>query len=216
MTARLKLVIFDCDGVMFDSKNANRHYYNHILDHFEKPPMTDEELEFVHTHNVIDSVDHIFRRYPEAAPVAQQYRQTVDYVPYLQYMKMEPDLIDFLEFLKPRHFTAISTNRTTTMGTLLDSFALRPYFQMVVTAFDVENPKPHPEALQKILDHFKLGVEETIFIGDSMIDREHTRSMDMRMIAFRNRNLPAEYHVDSFTEIRTLPLFTGENRKQAI
>jgi phosphoglycolate phosphatase len=30
---RVRLVIFDCDGVMFDSKEANRAYYNHILAH---------------------------------------------------------------------------------------------------------------------------------------------------------------------------------------
>ena len=29
--SQLKLVIFDCDGVMFDSKNANKLYYNQIL-----------------------------------------------------------------------------------------------------------------------------------------------------------------------------------------
>ena len=27
----LKLIIFDCDGVLFESREANRHYYNHLL-----------------------------------------------------------------------------------------------------------------------------------------------------------------------------------------
>ena len=40
--AALKLVIFDCDGVMFDSKNANRVYYNHMLEKFGHPPMDAE------------------------------------------------------------------------------------------------------------------------------------------------------------------------------
>jgi beta-phosphoglucomutase-like phosphatase (HAD superfamily) len=35
--ASLKLVIFDCDGVMFDSMEANRKYYNFLLEKFGHP-----------------------------------------------------------------------------------------------------------------------------------------------------------------------------------
>ena len=62
---KLKLVIFDCDGVMFDSKNANKQYYNHILEELGYPPMTAEELDFVHIHNVMRSVKYLLRNHPE-------------------------------------------------------------------------------------------------------------------------------------------------------
>ena len=62
---KLKLVIFDCDGVMFDSKFANQTYYNYLLEYFQYPPMDEEELEFVHIHNVMESTRHILRHYPE-------------------------------------------------------------------------------------------------------------------------------------------------------
>ena len=57
----LKLIVFDCDGVMFDSKNANRTYYNFLLNHFGLPEMNEEELDFVHMSSVADSIQHIFR-----------------------------------------------------------------------------------------------------------------------------------------------------------
>lgn len=202
-----KLVIFDCDGVMFDSKNANRMYYDHILAVLGHPPMDAEELEYVHIHNVMDSVRHILRHYPADIEKAEQYRADLDYQPFLQYMHMEPDLIEFLQFLTPRCDRAISTNRTTTMRNILDIFGLSPYFGKVVTAFDVERPKPHPDALLAILDHFGRRVDESIYIGDSIIDRQHASSVGMRLIAFKNRALDAEYHVDSFMEIAGLPLF---------
>lgn len=200
----LKLVIFDCDGVMFDSKNANLEYYNHILARFGHPPMSDEELEYVHAHHVDDSVRQIYKNYPEDYQKADEYRKQLDYTPYLKHMIMEPDLIEFLEFLKPRFKTAISTNRSSTMNTVLNMFDLSKHYEMVVTALDVENPKPHPEALHKILEYFKCGVEQAIYIGDSQIDREHTGSVGMKMIAFKNQKLPAEYHVSSFMEIVSL------------
>lgn len=199
---RLKLVIFDCDGVMFDSKEANRHYYNDLLAHFGRPAMTEDELEYVHIHHVMGSVSHIFRHYPDDPLQVDNYRKSLDYVPYLQYMHMEPDLVDFLQLLKTnRYHTAISTNRTTTMPIILEMFGLKHYFDLVVTAIDVKNPKPHPEALAKILTHFQVSAAESIYIGDSQIDREHTASLGMRLIAFKNKELAAEYHVDSFSEI---------------
>lgn len=203
----LKIVIFDCDGVMFDSKNANRVYYNHMLEKFGHRAMDAEELEYVHMHHVMDSVRHIFRHYPEDLEAADAYRKTLDYTPYLKHMHMEPDLPEFLDYLRPERKTAISTNRTTTMNSVLTMFSLADSFDQVVTAMDVENPKPHPEALTRILANFGHAVEEAIYIGDSMVDREHTGAIGMRLIAFKNPELPAEYHVESFMEITKLPIF---------
>ncbi len=205
--ASLKLVVFDCDGVMFDSKNANRVYYNHIRETFGRPVMDAEELEYVHMHHVMDSIRHLFRRYPADLERAETYRQTLDYTPYLQYMIMEPDLLEFLDFLQPAYKTAISTNRTSTMGSVLRMFSLADRFDKVVTAFDVAHPKPDPEALEQILAHFGYRVDEAVYIGDSMVDREHTGALGMRLIAFKNQALPAEYHVRSFMEITRLPMF---------
>jgi phosphoglycolate phosphatase len=203
----LKLIIFDCDGVMFDSKNANRYFYNHMLTSFGHPPMDDDELEYVHMHHVMDSVAHIFRHWPQELEKAHRFRESLDYKDFIKHMTIEPDLVEFLEQITPDYRTAISTNRTTTMSTLLELFDLRKHFGLVVTATDVENPKPHPDAIHKILNHFSIDVESSIFIGDSMIDQEHTKSVGMRMIAFRNLNLPADYHVNSFMEIFNLPIF---------
>lgn len=204
---RLQLVVFDCDGVMFDSLAANKAYYNDILDHFGHPPMDEEGLQYVHVRHVVDSVRFIFRHYPDDYEAAEAYRQTLDYVPYLKFMHMEPDLVEFLQFLRPGMRTAISTNRSTTMSTLLTIFGLSPYFDKVVTALDVVNAKPHPEALLQILTHFGLQQEEAIYIGDSQVDLEHTRAVGMRMIAFKNPALAAEFHVNSFMEITRLPIF---------
>lgn len=203
----IKLVIFDCDGVMFDSKNANLHFYNQIRTHFGHPPMDDDELEYVHMHHVMDSVNHIFRHWPDELEQAHRYRQSLDYKDFIRHMVIEPDLVPFLEQITPSCKTAISTNRTTTMATLLELFDLKRYFGLVVTAMDVENSKPHPDALLKILDYFSLEVGDSIFIGDSPVDQEHAASLDMRLIAFRNPALDADYHVDSFMEIAALPVF---------
>jgi HAD superfamily hydrolase (TIGR01549 family) len=120
---------------------------------------------------------------------------------------MEPDLIDFLQAIKPRYRTAISTNRTDTMEIILDTFKLRPWFDMVVTATTAPRPKPAPDGLLQILDHFRVTPQESIYIGDSIIDQEHCQGAGVDLIAFRNSGLDARYWVDSFTDILQLPPF---------
>ena len=183
----LKLVIFDCDGVLFDSKEANRAYYNNLLARFDCPPMPENEIEYVHCHNVMESVAHIFRNHPAVAPEAiDRYRTELDYTPFLKHMIMEPDLVDFLRLIKPHYNTAISTNRTSTMDTILDIYQLTPWFEQVVTALDAKRPKPAPDGLHMILDNFGFEVDEAIYIGDSEVDQAHTQSVGMDLIAFKN------------------------------
>ena len=204
----LKLVIFDCDGVMFDSREANRAYYNHILAAFECPPMNEEELGYVHIHNVFDSVDHIFRNHSRVSmPEVDKFRQGVDYSSFLRHMTMEPDLKEFLEAITPNYHRAISTNRVNTMDMILDIFELRSNFEIVMTASNSPRPKPAPDALHIILKHFGLTVDEAIFIGDSTVDRDHCASVGMKLIAFKNPQLEAAYHVESFMEVLRLPVF---------
>ena len=203
----LKLLIFDCDGVLFDSREANRAYYNHLLAHFGCPPMDEAEVEYVHVHNVFESVAHIFRNHDRVDMEAvDRYRRSLDYTPFLRYMIMEPDLLDFLRIIHPRMHTAISTNRTTTMDMILDIFGLRQWFGKVVTALDAGRPKPAPDGLYMILDHFGVAVDEAMYIGDSTVDQEHCQSVGMRLVAFKNPSLDrADYHVNSFLEILELP-----------
>ena len=204
----LKLIIFDCDGVMFDSCAANRAYYNHMLEAFDCPLMNEEELGYVHIHNVFDSVNHIFRNHTHIDMTeVEKYRRQLDYSSFFKYMTIAPDLREFLRAVTPNYHRAISTNRTNTMDMILDTFGLRDSFEIVMTASNSPRPKPAPDALHIILKHFGLSVEEAIFIGDSTVDRDHCASMGMKLIAFNNPQLEASYHVKNFMEILQLPEF---------
>jgi len=204
----LKTIIFDCDGVMFDSRNANKEYYNFLLKSFGHGEMNEIELDYVHIHNVYDSVKHIFRRYPEQdLNDVHSFREANSYLPFLRYMRMEPDLKPFLETTHTRYNLAIATNRTDTMLPLLAEFDLTDYFGKVMTADNCRKPKPAADPLLEITEFFNCTVAESIYIGDSHIDEETARNCNMRLIAFRNRSLNATYHVTSFSEILDLPPF---------
>ncbi len=208
MTA-LKLVVLDCDGVMFDSREANRAYYGHLRERFGRPPLTEDEVAFVHAHPAPESVPFLFRAWPQDVDGVNDYRHTLDYTPFLRQMAIEPDLREFLETVRPPLLTAISTNRTSTMAAVLDTFDLRRHFDLVVTALDVERPKPHPEALLRIISRFGVLPEEGVFVGDTQVDVDHAAAVGMPLIAFRSPELKAAYHVASFGEVLKLPPFAA-------
>ncbi|PIE56052.1 MAG: beta-phosphoglucomutase [Desulfobulbus propionicus] len=201
----LKCLVFDCDGVMFDSREANRAFYNHLLAIFSLPPMTEDQLDFVHMASSSGAIEYLFKDQPVTPATVRRLNQDLDYTPFLRFMTMESDLLFFLERIRPLCITAISTNRTNTMDMLLETFNLRHCFDMVVTALDTPRPKPAPDALLMIMQEFSLAPEEILFIGDSQVDRDHSRNAGVKLIAFRNPSLEAEYHVSNFTDILDIP-----------
>ena len=143
-------VAFDCDGVMFDTTEANMAYYNHLLEHVGKPAMTPEQFAFTHMHTVDESMMYLLPE-PALRTEAMSYREKMSYRPFLQLMKLESDLKPLLGRLKPDYFTAIATNRSDTMDRVLQAHDLEGLFDMVVTAMDASRPKPHPDMFKLFL-----------------------------------------------------------------
>ena len=113
-------------------------------------------------------------------------------------------MVSLLQKLKPKFKTAIATNRTDTMNRLLAAFDLEGDFDLIVTASDVKRPKPHPDVLLKISDHFNIPPDQVIYIGDSRLDELAARSAGMPLVAYRNPELSAEYYVNNLSEIEGL------------
>ncbi|QTA86655.1 HAD family hydrolase [Desulfonema magnum] len=199
----IKLVIFDCDGVMFDTVKANTAFYNRILAHFGKPEMTPEQFDFVHMHTVNESVANLFddEKEREAANV---YRKAMSYDPFFKEMEIEPYLKPLLENLRPEYKTAIATNRTDTMDRVLSEFGLEDDFDLVVTALDVDRPKPYPDELVKILEHFKTESHQAVYVGDSQLDEIAAKGANIPLIAYDNPSLDGAFHIKSLREIEEI------------
>ncbi len=196
----VRVVAFDCDGVLFDTVEANRAYYNFILAHFGRPTMDEHQLRFVHIHTVQQAVAHLFA---DAADwqAALAFQASIDYGQFLKYLTIEPYLKALLDWMRSRYKTAIATNRTTTMDRLLREFGLADRFDMVVTALDVERPKPFPDPLFKILSRFRVEPRQAVFVGDSEVDEATARAAGVPFVAYRNPALEASWHIESLKDL---------------
>ncbi len=199
----VKVVAFDCDGVLFDTEKSNRAYYNALLSHLGYPDLTAEQFNYVHMHTVDESLAYLFRD-QESLAQAYAYRKTLDYSEFIKLMAVEPNLIRLLRKIRPQIKTAIATNRTDTVNGLLDEFGLGEFFDLVVSSSDVNLPKPHPDSLLKILQYFHIQPDEAIYVGDSNVDELAADSAGVQLIAFRNPELSSAYHIDSLKELEVI------------
>jgi phosphoglycolate phosphatase len=200
---RTAALIFDCDGVMFDSRQANINFYNHLLTHFGLAPLSEDQIAFVHMHTADESVRHIF----EGTPYTEQalaYRWDMDYTPFLEDMVIEPGLKELLQRLKPRLGLAVATNRSNTIGKVLEANRLDGYFDIVVSSLDVKHPKPHPECLFKVLDFLRVPAARSFYVGDSLIDWETAGAAGVPFISYKDRALQADYHADRMKGIEDI------------
>ena len=201
---KIRCVIYDCDGVLFDSLEANTKLYNDLCSMVGRGPLREEEIQYVHTHTVFEAIRFIFGKENDLEKKALEIlkQKKIDLKNYVSYLKMEPHLVEVLEKLKEKGILrVINTNRTTSMKYIMERFNLSPYFEMVVTALDVKDPKPHPESIEKILREFNLNKEEAVFVGDSDVDQQTAESSGVRFIAYKNREIANDLFIDDHFDL---------------
>ena len=203
-TSGIKAVVFDCDGVMFDTAQANRIFYDDILAGFNKPPLNDEHFTNVHMMTVKTAVEYLFPEMDNHRPVYEMIK-SVGYETVVPFMLMEPGLMELLEAIKQAGLVCgVATNRTNTMESVLTEHKLLTSFDIVVTASDVANTKPFPDQLEKIMGTYALLPRQIVFIGDSIYDKEAAQAAGTWFIAFKNSVLQADAHAVSMGEVAEL------------
>jgi len=196
-------VIFDCDGVMIDSRAANNYFYNRVLECLDLPPMTQAQEAYVCMATVEQSLRHIV---PEQRlnEVDDIFRHKVSYereiMPLLRLMPGFTALVEDLHASGLR--MAVATNRSSEgMQRVLDFFALPPYFNPVITASNAA-PKPSPEGALQICTAWGVPPTQALFVGDSLSDAQSALAADMPFAAFDNEALQGSFHVRDHAALR--------------
>lgn len=166
------LIIFDCDGVLFRSERANVAFYNEVLRQLGEPAMDVPGEAASHALASHQLFDRLFAGRPELANRARSVAQTLDYGPYYALMSPQRDLYDVLASLRGDYRLAMATNRGKTAAEVVRRFALDPYIELTVGVLDVERPKPHPDMLERCLDHFGVEPAAALYVGDHQIDAD--------------------------------------------
>lgn len=183
--SRIEAIIFDCDGVIFESRNANLSFYNKILEKFSYPLVEHDDKERSHLCHTASSADVLKGLLAEEdVEAALQYAAQIDYREFIPQMIPEPHLESVLKDLNGRYPLAIATNRGKSIEAILDHFSLRDYFSVVVTSRDVERPKPAPDMLLYASQQLNIKPQKCLFIGDSELDMEAAGKADVHFLGY--------------------------------
>lgn len=166
ISSHLKLVILDCDGVLFDSLRSNVAFYNSILEKMGEPRLNLESEKLCHVYSTPQLFAHLFPDSQDKYRLAMKIAHEIDYIPFLDYMDPEPGLDDVLNTLGARYRLALATNRGKSAEPLLKRFGLVHTFKTISTILDVAHPKPEPDLLLHCLDRTGLRPFEAVYVGD--------------------------------------------------
>jgi phosphoglycolate phosphatase len=197
-------IIYDCDGVLFESRDANLAYYNAVLQQLGEPCVAADDSVKAHLCHTAASPE-VFASLLGPARVAQALAcaAVLDYRQFIPFMTPEPGMVETLAALSAQLPLAVATNRGTSMPEILRHFGLSEYFRTVVTSRDVARPKPHPDMLELAAHRLGLRADELLFVGDSELDSTAAARAGIRFAAYKG-DLPGELKIESHQELVAL------------
>ena len=189
----IKAVIFDVDGVLLDSFEANYKFHSDLMAKFGYNPATKEQYRSLFHNSMKDNIK-VMTKSTDEEEIERIWEagknQEVSY--HDELLTIPKYLKETLELLAKNYVLGIVTSRvreSVFSSTILSS--LRKYFKAVIAYQDTENHKPHPGPL--LLAAQKLGFmpEECVYIGDVENDMIAARAAGMKVIIY-SKNMLAD------------------------
>jgi HAD superfamily hydrolase (TIGR01509 family) len=172
----MKLVIFDLDGVLVDSRHLHYISLNDVLDEQYKISI-DEHLSRYDGCSTRTKLEMLTRekRFPESlydSTWKMKQQRTLDLIP--QYIKPDEELIKIIQTLKNQglQIWCASNSIMDSIHAMLSALGVLQLFDGILSNQDVECPKPSPEIYIKCFILAKVSPLETLIVEDSPIGKK--------------------------------------------
>jgi pyrophosphatase PpaX len=176
----LGVVILDLDGTLMDSVSFIEETFIEVL-----------------SRNGVRVTAEEFRKYAPQSPkdIFQALAPNLEFDTLLKNLRIHqtsllhtlspfPGVVESVRDLKEDGFNvAIASTRGKVTGIpLLESSGLSPYVDFSVFGDEVQNAKPHPEGINKILDSMGIAPENALMVGDAHTDILAGRNAGVRTV----------------------------------
>lgn len=188
-----KLVIFDLDGVLIDSKEIHYHSLNKALELVDnKYVVTKDEQEKIYEGLPTKVKLKMLTQYkglPE-----NLYKEISDNKQYftkkmLNDVEYDNELVTICNLIKYNKIKiAVASNSIrSTIDQCLNRLGIMEYVDHIVSNEDVKFPKPHPEIYWKAMSYFGCIAEEVVIFEDSLIGKLAATDSKANLIEVKNR-----------------------------
>jgi len=166
----IKLLIFDCDGVLYDSCDIHYHALNQSLQEHGYDIISEEDHKGIY--NGLSTKNKLQKMKIEQNLYNKIYHRKQEITRQL-FNKIETDhnLIALLKQLKSSGYKihCASNCISETLHLILKNLGVKDLFDHIISNEDVSNPKPSPEIYYKCLIKENISCKEAIIFEDSMV-----------------------------------------------
>ncbi|MGI6029941.1 MAG: HAD family hydrolase [Eubacteriales bacterium] len=168
----IEAVIFDMDGLMFDTERLSVRTWRHVLAE-RGLTLTDEQNQRLVGRNEETGNRVLVELYGDAIGDVKQFRAHREEV-RRQWLERDgvdrkPGLLELLEFLREAGIpcAVASSSAPHKIDYLLDRYELRKYFRAVVSGEDFAESKPHPAIFYKAVELLGVQPAQALVLEDS-------------------------------------------------
>ena len=204
----IRAIIFDIDGVLLDSFEANFKFFQDLMAVAGYRPPTRKEFSPVSHLSIIDAINVLTDSSSEKEvkriwEIGCRQEQGVEYDAKL--LAMPEGAGRTIEILSKNYLLGIATSRVEESVYGYPELAqLKKYFTVTVSYQDTTNHKPHPEPLLLAAQKLRVESDECIYIGDTENDIKAARAAGMKVIIYSHNHLDADACTSSFVKLPEL------------
>lgn len=189
-----RLIIFDLDGVLLDSKEVHFLALNTALELIagKEYIITREEqhstFEGLPTNAKLKLL-HSLKKLPlDIFEAVWKEKQNVTNK-LLNNLSIDQELQSHMKHIKDNNINiAVASNSIReTIDLCLESLGVKNYVDHIVSNEDVKNPKPHPEMYWKAMSYFGCITDDTVIFEDSIVGRLAALDSRATLIPVKNR-----------------------------
>jgi len=188
----IKLVIFDLDGTLIDSRLDLVHSVNASLRHIGRPELPDDVIASY----VGDGAPILIQRAlggdavdPELVKRGLQFFLSYYREHKLDHTTVYDDVREALAAIQrvsngsPRRLAVLSNKPVGPSRAIVEALGLGPFFTQIYGGNSFATKKPDPEGARKLLEENGVRSEETAIVGDSHVDVETGRNAGLWTVA---------------------------------
>lgn len=188
-----KLICFDLDGVLIDSKNVHYEALNKAISLVDSKYLISEEEQ----KNIYEGLPTKVKLnllsknknlpvffHDQIARLKQEFTTSM-----FSDIKVDTDLIDIMSLIKSNNLNLalVSNSIRSTIEMVLSKLGILHYFDFIVSNEDIINTKPHPEMYWKAMSNFGLVPNDTVVFEDSVVGKLSAIDSGAHLIEIKNR-----------------------------
>jgi phosphoglycolate phosphatase len=180
----IKIIMFDLDGTLVDSSVDITNALNYAIEPYGIGQITVKETIGMVGEGLTRLVEKILGG-ERAAIVPEVLDRFVGYYSehLVEFTVPYRGVRETLERLANYRKAVISNKREALSRSLLEDLGLAKYFDVILGSDSVEEKKPSPKPIMKVLESFSLQPYEAVIVGDSNYDIDAGRAAGIRTIA---------------------------------